>query len=214
VAAFVVLIAGALAVLATSCADGSNCGDRGPGGDYAFSQETLRDWVSYFDQLSVVRAVSERTAGRLDDASGVVGRRLEVELERTLWRRPKAPHARRRFSFTDFPWSRDDGAGSLQPIVFCGETRMVVGRRYLAIVGHWRGQWFPAGTGRLLLEGGRAVGGVDGGSPSAAHSALAGMPVAEAARAVAQAEPYRAAVANARIGPVARERAVMRDGHR
>jgi hypothetical protein len=86
-----------------------------------------------------VRAVSERTAGRLSDPSGVVGRHLEVELERTLWRRPKAPHAPRRFSFTDFPWSRDDEDGSLQPTVFSGETRMVVGRRYVAIVGNWRG---------------------------------------------------------------------------
>jgi hypothetical protein len=212
VVAFVVVIAGALAVLAASCEPQSHCAGRGPSGDYAFSQETLRDWVSYFDELSIVRAVSERTAGRLNDASGVVGRRVEVELERTLWRRPQAPAAPRRFSFIDFPCSRDDEDGSLKPILFCGETRMVVGRRYLAIVGHWRGKWFPAGTGRLLLEGGRAVGGVDEGSPSQAHSALSGMAVEVAARAVAQTEPYRAAVANARLGPVARERAVMRDG--
>jgi hypothetical protein len=44
--ALVALIAGALAVLAASCADGSDCGDRGPDGDYAFSQATLRDWLS------------------------------------------------------------------------------------------------------------------------------------------------------------------------
>jgi hypothetical protein len=212
--ACVVVTAGALVVLATSCDVESRCGKGGPMGDYAFSQETLRDWVSYFDQLSVVRAVSERTAGRLDDSSGVVGRRVAVVVERTLWRRPHAPRAPRRFSFTDFPWSRDDEEGSLEPTVFCGETRMEVGSRYLAIVGHWRGEWFPAGTGRLVLEGERAVGGVDDGEPSRAHSALMGMTIAAAAEKVAATEPYRAAVANARLGPVARERAVIDDGHR
>jgi hypothetical protein len=37
-----------------------------------------------------------------------------------------------------------------------GETRMVAGRRLLAIVGHWRGECSRPARGRLLIEGGRA----------------------------------------------------------
>jgi hypothetical protein len=205
----VVLAAVALAPSSTR----PDCGDAGPMGDYAFPQDSLRDWVSYFDQLSVVRAVGERRAGRLHDSSGVVGRYVSVDVERTLWRRPGGDRAPQRFETNDWGWGREDD-GSLRPLTPCGETRMVVGRRYLAIVGRHRGEWFPATTGRLRLDGSRAVGGVDGGRPSEAHDVLAGMTVREAARRVAGTEPYRAAVENADLGPVARWRAVDRDGYR
>jgi hypothetical protein len=210
----VVVLAAALAAIALApSSTSSRCGDAGPSGDYAFPQETLRDWVSYFEQLSVVRAVGERRAGSLHDSSGVVGRYVSVEVERTPWRRPGGNRAPDRFETNDWGWGREDD-GSLRPLTPCGETRMVVGRRYLAIVGRYRGEWFPATTGRLRLDGSRAVGGVDGGRPSEAHEALAGMTVPQAARRVAGTRAYRAAVERADRAPVARWRAVHRDGYR
>jgi hypothetical protein len=46
-------------------------------GDYAFSEETLRDWISFFDELSTIKVVRERRTGPLTDpdGAGVVGRR-------------------------------------------------------------------------------------------------------------------------------------------
>jgi hypothetical protein len=186
----------------------------GPSGDYAYPQETLRDWVSFFDQLSVVRAVDERRAGPLKDpdGAGYVGRHVTVEVERTLWRRDGAAQAPRRFEFVDIGWWQERD-GSLRVSKPCGETRMAVGRRYLAIVGRHRGRWFPGLTGRLRLRGPRVVGGVDEGHPAEAHAALTGMRVRAAADLVAAAQPYRAAVAHADWGPVARFRAAARDGY-
>jgi hypothetical protein len=34
----------------------------GPMGDYAFPGETLTEWVSYYDQLSLIRVVKDRHA--------------------------------------------------------------------------------------------------------------------------------------------------------
>ena len=198
-----------------ACDDvGSRCGGGGPMGDYAFPNEKLRDWVSFFDRLSVVRAVEERASGPRHDSSGVVGRDVTVVLERTLWRRPHSPDAPRRFTFNDWGWSRDDDDGSLAPLRACGETRMEVGRRYLAIVGRHHGEWFPATSGRLRIDGDLAVGGVDDGAASEAHAALEGMSIAEAARKVAATEPYRAAVEHANLGAVARMEAALRDDFR
>jgi hypothetical protein len=187
-----------------------NCGPRG---DYAFPQETLRDWVSFFDQLSVVRAVDERRAGPLrdPDGAGYVGRHVTVRVERTLWRRAGAERAPRRFELVDFGWWQERD-GSLRPVAACGETRLAVGRRYLAIVGRHRTRWFPATTGRLRLRGSLVAGGVDEGRPSEAHDALTGMRVRAAAAIVSVAQPYRAAAAHPDWGPVARFRAAARDG--
>jgi hypothetical protein len=209
-AAVALALAGAVAV-AVAQHEPHACG---PSGDYAFPQETLRDWVSFFDQLSVVRAVGERRAGPLKDpdGAGLVGRYVKVEVERTLWRRAGAAKAPRRFEFVDFGWWQERD-GSLRVPTPCGETRMAVGRRYLAIVGRHRGRWFPGLTGRLRLHGRRVVGGVDEGRPAEAHAALMGMRVRAAADVVAAAQAYRAAVEHADWGPVARFRAAAGDGY-
>jgi hypothetical protein len=185
----------------------------GPMGDYAFSQETLRDWVSFFDALSTVKVVRERRTGPLTDpdGAGVVGRRVTVKVKRTRWRRPGAPEAPRRFSFIDWGWWQHKD-GSLEPLRQCGETRLEVGAKYLAIVGRHRKRWFAATTGRLIVRDGIAVGGVDVGRASAAHAALMGMPVPDAAAVVAATPPYRAAAAHPDWGPVARMQAAAADG--
>jgi hypothetical protein len=94
----------------------------------------------------------------------------------------------------------------------CGETRLDVGAKYLAIVGRHREEWFAATTGRLIVRDGIAAGGVDVGRPSEAHAALTGMPVPDAAAVVAATPQYRAAAANPDWGPVARMQAAASDG--
>ena len=135
-----------------------------------------------------------------------------MKVERVLWRRPNAPEPPRRFRFGDWGWW-----GTLEnrtPIRPCGETRMVIGRRYLAPIVRHNGTWYPFFPTRLRLRGDLVVGGVDGGEPEKSHQALQGRRVAGAVRLVAQTKPYRAVVLHPGGSPAQRWRAVYRDHFR
>jgi hypothetical protein len=192
---------------------GRSCAELGAS---KFAAETLRDVRSYSDAFAIVRGVREEvppTPEGPEGWAGFIGRTVTVRVERVLWRRPKAPEPPRTFAFSDWGWF-----GTLErpvPARVCGGTRMEIGRRYLAPLARLRDStWFPFDEVRLRLENGRLVGGVDGGEPNIAHSALIGRPIADAVSTLARTHPYRAVVRNPRLDPARRWQAADRDDYR
>ena len=184
------------------------------GGTSAWTTAALADWVSFSDQVAVIAVLAEKRSPPPDGPegyAGLIGRRVTVLIEETLWRRRGAPRAPERFTFTDWGWSGtvDDP----RPIRVCDGARLEVGRHYLAPLTR-RGEWFAWTDGRLLLDGDRVVGGVDGGEPTFAHHELAGRSVEAATRVVKRAAPYRAAVRHRRLRTSRRWNEVDRDRYR
>jgi hypothetical protein len=191
----VALLAGAV-VLAdggSSPADplGQSCAEI----DTAFRTDTLHDTRSFADAMAIVRGVREAVPPTPDGPegwAGLIGRYVTVRVERVVWRRPHAPEPPRRFRFNDLGWT-----GTLKhrrPFVACGATRMKLGRRYLAPIVRYHGEWVPFLQTRLRLRGNLVVGGVDAGEAEHSHQALAGRSVRNAVRTVAETLPYRSTV--------------------
>ena len=184
-------------------------------GERSWTMDTLRDWVSFSEQLSVIRVVGESIPPAPEGPegwAGLIGRRVTVKVERTFWRRPGAPRAPERFRLSDWGWSGD--LDHKVPIRVCGGARLEVGRRYLAPIASYHGAWFPTDDARLRLRRDLVVGGVDGGEPTFAHQELAGRRVGQAARLVARTVPYRAALEHPKLNPVRRWNAADEDRYR
>jgi hypothetical protein len=192
-------------------APGESCAD----GESTFTTDSLHDLRSFADAVAIVRGVRESVPPPPrgpEGYAGLIGRKVTARVERILWRRPNAPEPPRRFRFGDLGWT-----GTLEnrrPLVICDETRMELGRRYLAPIARQHGVWFPFSPTRLRLEGDRVVGGVDAGEPENSHQALAGRSVRGAARLVAQTKPYRAVVLHPEGSPADRWQRVNRDRYR
>jgi hypothetical protein len=173
--------------------------------DGSFSTETLHDVRSLADAMAIVRGVREWTPPEPDGPegwAGMIGRYVQVRVERILWRRPHAPKPPPGLRLNDFGWS-----GTLEhrrPLFGCGATRMAIGRRYLAPLARYRGQWVPLEGVRLRLRGNLAVGGVDAGEAEHSHQALAGRSIRNAVRTVAETLPYRSTVLHPGGGPARR----------
>jgi hypothetical protein len=189
-------------------------GDECAPSESSITTDSLHDLRSFSDAMAIVRGVREAIPPAPkgpEGWAGMIGRRVTVRVERVLWRRPHAPEPPRRFSFTDLGWT-----GTLEhrrPLVVCGETRMVLGRRYLAPVVRYRGTWFPFFATRLRLRGDLVVGGVDGGEAENSHEVLVGRSVRGAVRLVAHTLPYRAVVLHPEGSPRRRLEAVYRDDY-
>lgn len=100
--------------------------------DPAWPMTTLTDLVSYSDQLSIVSVTSEKALGPLvetDANGGMVGRSVELEVERTLWRREGAPTVSGTVSMIVDPWMVD--GDDARPWNISGGARLEVGGRYL-----------------------------------------------------------------------------------
>ena len=178
--------------------------------DQLWTTGTLHDWVSFSDQLSVVKVVSERA---LDDRGGLgyVGRGVRIRVERTFWRRPGAARARRALA-------RSTGVGARQPRSVSARTsdsHTAANRASLPDSAHALPRRLElTRCGRLLVRRRRLIGGVPLGEPTFAHQMLAGLPVADAAGLVRRARPYRAAVRLTARNPVRRWNATDRDHYR
>src|SRR5215212_2480177 len=133
--------------------------------------------------MAIVRGVSETIPPPPEGPegwAGLIGRQVTIHVERILWRRPHASDPPRRFRFGDLGWT-----GTLEhrkPWLGCGETRIELGRRYLAPIVRHGGTWYPFFPTRLRLRGDLVVGGVDQGEPENSHQALQGRSVAGAVR--------------------------------
>ena len=181
----------------------------------SYTTDTLNDVRSFADAMAIVRGVKEELPPEPDGPegwAGLIGRRVTVEVERVLWRRPNAPRPPQRMRYIDLGWS-----GTLEdrrPMHIEGETRLVLGRRYLAPIVRQHGEWYPFFTVRLLLRGDLVVGGVDCGEPENSHAALQGRSVRAAVRLVAETPPYRAVVLHPEGSPARRWQRVDRDHYR
>lgn len=194
---------------ATPAGDRACLGQREP----LWPVESLRSWVSYSDQLAVVRVTAEEAFGPEPTERGAyIPRRVALTLERVLWHRRGAPAAPTRLSIVDWGWCRT--ADGRAPMVIDGVARLKVGRRYLVPLVQYRGEWTTFDEGRLRLVRNRLRGGVDYGRPVVAHRLLLGLAPSSAARLVDRTAPYRAAVRLAGADPVRRSHAVYRDGFR
>jgi len=181
----------------------------------SYTTDSLHDIRSFADAMAIVRGVRQTIPpppSGPEGWAGLIGRHVAVKVERVLWRRPNAPEPPRRFRFGDWGWwgTLDDR----RPIRPCGETRMVIGRRYLAPIVRHNGTWYPFFPTRLRLRGDLVVGGVDGDEPENSHQALQGRSVRGAVRLVAETKPYRAVVLHPGGSPARRWQAVDRDDYR
>jgi hypothetical protein len=208
-------LAGGLALLQGGSAPGAPLGDSCADPESTYTTDSLHDLRSFSDAMAIVRGVKQTIPpppSGPEGWAGLIGRQVTVRVERVLWRRPHAPAPPRRFRFSDLGW-----AGTLEhkrPLAGCGETRMVLGRRYLAPIVRHGGTWYPLFPTRLRLRGDLVVGGVDAGEPENSHQALQGRSVAGAVRLVAQTKPYRAVVLHPHGSPADRWQAVYRDHYR
>jgi hypothetical protein len=157
--------------------------------DYALPGETLAEWVRHGDQLSVISVTDETRPAvwpAYRNTGGLVGRKVTVRVERTLWRGPGAPRAGRVLRFGVWGWMYDDDQSphsSRAKLVAEGTTRMEVGRRYLAVLVRWRGHWMPLRDSAVmtLSSDDRVTSEVYEGEPSKGALALRGRTLAEAA---------------------------------
>jgi hypothetical protein len=194
-------------------------GERGFAGcsepDTSYTTGTLHDLRSFSDAVAIVRGVSERTPRPPDGPegwAGRIGRHVDVRVERVLWRRPNAPEPPRSFTFGDLGWTGTPK--HRHPLKGCRETRLELGRRYLAPVVRDGGTWYPLFTTRMRLRGNLVVGGVDLGEPENSHRALQGRTIGEAVRAIATARPYRTVVLRPHGSPGQRWQRAYRDRFR
>jgi hypothetical protein len=180
--------------------------------DPAYPIDSLRDLVSYADQVSVVTVLGERrlAGGSEEESGGLEGRAVTVRVEQTIWRGPAGTAAPKSFEFTTWGWS--DG----RPLGEEGGARLETGRRYLVGLAHGREEgrtawWSFSGGAQLRLDGDTLDADDVLGEPSSIFGALAGLTVEEAGAVLARATPDPLAVKYARLGASKRWQAVARE---
>ena len=106
----------------------------GAAASYRWPTETLRDWVDFADQVSVLRVTAERklppTEDVVENGEGYLGRSITAVVESTVWRYPGSPRAGDVVSMRDWGWAVGDG--KLTPMVDSDSIRLEVGDRVLA----------------------------------------------------------------------------------
>jgi hypothetical protein len=185
----------------------------GEGSD-RFPSETLTDWASYADQLSVVTVVDERELAPpsevVERGEGYVGRVVTLRIEQTLWHRRGGPTARGDVSTTVQGWVLQDG--ERRPFAVAGGPRLEVGGRYLAPLVHVQGEWVPLGIGATLpLDGDVATTSGVAGHPSAIGEAMRGKAVTDVAELLAATPADPVAAKYAHLEPDERLKAVQRE---
>ncbi len=95
---------------------------------------SITDWVSYTDQVSVVTVVSEKripaNSNDLARGEGLVGREVQLKIESNLWNRPNAPKINGTFNTRVWGWVLNKGREI--PFTAEGNTRVEVGQSYVA----------------------------------------------------------------------------------
>lgn len=203
------LVTAVLAWLTVACSDGLQYACSDAAVDFRLPTDTLTHWVSYADQLSVVEVVAEERRWPPPPTSGAppdeyVGRRVDVRVGESPWRRPDAPVAPDRLSFVTDGWSI---RGGFAPVTIGEGPRLEVGRLYLmGLVRYDEGDWGPFPRATLPLgPDGRLVKTC---SQGPTLTALFGVTVAEAGRILSETAPDPRAIAHADLPPVRRYQTV------
>lgn len=167
----------------------------GAAGSEAWPADTLQNWVSYADQLSVVSVTEERAlppppgADPATDAD-YVAREVTLKVERTPWRREQAPTTDGgTVSVVALGWVEREG-DARAPFRIRGGNRLEVGERYLLPLVKAEDGWSLFSSRAVLaLDGDQVSGKVDVGEPSAALARLAGTSIDRAGEIVRATEP-------------------------
>jgi hypothetical protein len=183
------------------------CGEPSASFDPAWPQNTLTDWVSYSDQLSIVTVTSEEALGEPTELNGgFVGRNVVLQIERTLWRRDGAPSVDGTLTILTAGWIKN------RPISLSGGTRLELGGRYVLPLTRTGGEWTgnAGGLAAFPLDGATIVCGTVH-PQELVDEDIAGMSVDDLAALYAATPPDPLAAKHARLGPQARWMAVSRE---
>ncbi|HKH17070.1 MAG TPA: hypothetical protein VKA57_06055 [Solirubrobacteraceae bacterium] len=185
------------------------------GGSDRFPSESLTDWASYADQVSIVTVVGERAlpAEVIEAGDRYVPRAVTLRVEDTIWRREGAPRAGDAVRVNTFGWSLQDG--ERRPVTAWGGPRLELGSRYVApLVRAPRdgAEWTPLALGATLpLEGDvMATSGIVG-APSPLAKSMSGKAPTTLADALARTAPDPIAAKHFDLPPDERWRAVLRE---
>jgi hypothetical protein len=174
--------------------------------DYRLPTDTLTDWVSFSDQLSVVEVTGEHRGEpeRVEPGSDQdqwVGRRVDLRVHDTPWRRAEAPSAPDTLTVEVDPWVLHKGR--LQRFQISEGPWVEVGRRYLmGLVRFDEGEWAPFPRSTMPLSPAGIVT-----ATCEKHTTLArftGLTPADAAAVLAQTPADPVAAANPTVPPVQR----------
>src|SRR5215208_181098 len=91
------LLVGALAIADGGSAPAEPLGESCAELDTSFTTDSLHDVRSFADAMAIVRGVRESVPPEPDGPegwAGLIGRYVDVRVERVLWRRPHAPSHR------------------------------------------------------------------------------------------------------------------------
>ncbi len=183
----------ALVLVVTAAAGCGHEEAQGISPDSAFPSATMTDWVTHGDQLSVIRIVDETppTLPKDWNSGGLIGRKVEVRIECTVWHRSKAPRRTGSFRMETWGWmmESDQRADSpIHPIIVRNAPRLKVGARYLAVLIRLDDGWTPLNDDTVMtLDGDTVISQVDAGAASAPAASLRGKTVAGAAAVVRRA---------------------------
>ena len=203
---------------ACSLGDGGVEAVGGDGGSQRLPSESLRDWVSYADELAVFEVATEEALPVPGDETvhgGYQGRAVTLRIEDVLWRRRGAPSAGDEVRVVTWGWNVD--GDERRPVAEAGTPRLDVGERFVAplvrVETDGVPEWTPIGGNSIFpLDDGRiTTDGIVGGEPSPLLAAAVGLTAAELAERVAETRPYPLAVTYAALDPEARYRAVNGD---
>jgi hypothetical protein len=175
--------------------------------------ESLRDWVSYADEVAVFTVASEQELQTPQEESargeGLVGRTVELQVNKILWRRPGSQPAGDVLDVATYGWVLKDG----EQISFAPSSgpRLEVGRTYVApLVRFSDGEWGPQSDDSVVEVRDGSLVWTGRGQPSRPAASLTGKSTAEVAQQVSAARAYPAAIANAQLS--AEDRAAVVNG--
>lgn len=118
--------------------DGARSDDRVPSmmGAKRVPDESLTDWVSYGDHLALVTVTGDRMLpvdpATRETGEGIVGREIDVRIDRMLWSRDQAPRLPEVVSFNDVPYAYEHGKTT--PMTFNGTSGYQPRERYLMLL--------------------------------------------------------------------------------
>jgi hypothetical protein len=196
--------------------------------------KTATDWVTYGDHLVKVRIDSEQrvppTAVEVEAGEGLIGRRVSLTIEETLWSRANAPAAAPKTLQWDAGGWHFKG-GTERPLQYSGVPRLEPGHTYLVLINY--GPMSLDGTGpsvgmplsglamlpfddntigkgeKIPLDDGSTYAGTSRKGATAMRDTLWGTTAQTAVATLRQTAPYPVAAQHMSKNPVQRYRAVL-----
>lgn len=178
-----------------------------------FPSESLTDWVSYANHVSVFTVVDERQLAmgehEEEHGEGMVGRSVTVRIEETLWQHERTQRIDQEFSYATDGWILKEG--DTHPFALAGGTRVEVGERYLAAWVHTAEDgWFPLASSTIMpvASAGLPTRSAHG-NTMPANGALVGLSLAQVSTLLDQTSPDPVAAQYADLPPEPRLNAVL-----